>query len=77
MNPIIVRGIGGFYDVLTPDGQLIRCQLRGKLRLSHDKVLVGDWVQLAFLSAEQELSRGCFRRKTNWCAQPSPILIRR
>lgn len=77
MNPIIVRGIGGFYDVLTPDGQLIRCQLRGKLRLSHDKVLVGDWVQLSILECGTGVIEGCFRGKTNWCAQPSPILIRR
>jgi len=48
-NPIIVRGIGGFYDVLTPDGRMIRCQLRGKLRLSHDRILVGDWVELSEL----------------------------
>lgn len=45
-NNIIIRGVGGFYDVLTKDNQEIRCKLRGKLRLSYDKVLVGDMVEL-------------------------------
>jgi len=63
MNPIIVRGIGGFYDVLTPDSQLIRCQLRGKLRLSHDKVLVGDWVQLSILECGTGVIEGVLPRK--------------
>lgn len=45
-NNIIIRGIGGFYDVLTSDKQEIRCKLRGRLRLTQDKVLVGDWVEL-------------------------------
>lgn len=62
-NPIIVRGVGGFYDVLTPDGSLVRCKLRGKLRLSHDKVLVGDWVHIGMLECGQGVIEDVLPRK--------------
>ncbi|MCK9525931.1 MAG: ribosome small subunit-dependent GTPase A [Limnochordia bacterium] len=42
---IIVKGIGGTYDVQTTEG-LVSCTLRGKLRLRDDRVLVGDQVEI-------------------------------
>lgn len=43
---IIVKGIGGTYDVQTETG-LVTCTLRGKLRLRDDRVLVGDKVEIS------------------------------
>lgn len=43
---IIVKGIGGAYDVQTDLG-LVSCTLRGKLRLRDDRVLVGDRVEIS------------------------------
>ncbi len=44
---IIIRGIGGFYDVQTTPNQIIRCTLRGKLRLDKKRVVVGDRVVIS------------------------------
>lgn len=43
---IILRGIGGIYDVQTEEG-LLSCTLRGRLRLKDDRVLVGDRVEVS------------------------------
>lgn len=45
-HDVIIRGVGGFYDVQTIDGQVVRCRLRGRLRLADNRVLVGDRVQI-------------------------------
>lgn len=42
---IIVRGVGGVYDVRTDTGT-VRCTLRGRLRLQDERVLVGDRVEI-------------------------------
>ena len=42
---IILKGIGGFYYVDTPEG-LIECKARGKFRNTVGKPIVGDRVQL-------------------------------
>ncbi|MDY3618103.1 ribosome small subunit-dependent GTPase A [Agathobaculum sp.] len=42
---IILKGIGGFYYVDTPDG-LIECKARGKFRKTVGKPVVGDRVSL-------------------------------
>ncbi|HPT83658.1 MAG TPA: ribosome small subunit-dependent GTPase A [Limnochordia bacterium] len=43
---IIVKGLGGRYEVETAQGRL-QCTLRGKLRLSVERVLVGDRVEVS------------------------------
>ena len=43
---VIVKGIGGTYDVQTESG-LVPCILRGRLRLRDDRVLVGDQVEIS------------------------------
>ncbi len=43
---IIVKGIGGIYEVQTQEGR-VSCTLRGKLRLRDDRVLVGDRVEVS------------------------------
>lgn len=52
-NNVIISGRGGFYDVQTTTGEIVRCRLRGRLRLTDDKILVGDWVNLT-IAGEQE-----------------------
>lgn len=69
-NNIIIRGIGGFYDVLTKNDQEIRCKLRGKLRLSYDKVLVGDMVELSPNSDGSILIENILPRKNSLIRPP-------
>jgi ribosome biogenesis GTPase / thiamine phosphate phosphatase len=48
---LVVRGYGKFYDVLTPQGQIL-CTLRGNVkreRRKTDPVAVGDRVEVTFL----------------------------
>lgn len=67
---IILRGIGGFYDVLTTDNQIVRCKLRGKLRLNNDRILVGDWVEVKLLSETEGVIEAVLPRK-NELIRPS------
>lgn len=46
LEGVILKGIGGTYEVETPEG-LLRCTLRGKLRLAVERVLVGDRVEVS------------------------------
>jgi ribosome biogenesis GTPase len=49
MEGIVLRSTGSFYDVLTPDGNKVVCNVRGKIRLEGIKesnpVAVGDRVE--------------------------------
>lgn len=49
---IILKGTGGFYEVLTRSGEKVTCRLRGRLRLEDDRVLVGDRVEITSSSGE-------------------------
>ena len=40
----ILSGVGGFYDVKLDSNERLTCQLRGKLRLGTEGVMVGDRV---------------------------------
>lgn len=46
MKGRILKGIGGFYYVDTPDG-IVSCKARGKFRKTVGKPIVGDLVELA------------------------------
>lgn len=43
---IILKGVGGNYEVQTEQG-LLQCTLRGRLRLADSRVLVGDRVEVS------------------------------
>lgn len=60
---IIIKAVGGFYDVLVPENQVLRCKLRGRLRLKTERVLVGDWVQIQMLSATEGIINEVLPRK--------------
>lgn len=40
----IIKGIGGFYYVDTPEG-VVECKARGRFRIRGGKPMVGDWVR--------------------------------
>lgn len=48
MQGRIIRGIGGFYDVLLQDGETVRCKARGRFRNEGVTPMVGDLVELSF-----------------------------
>lgn len=45
MQPgIVIRTVGGFCDVQTETGEVLRCLVPGKIKREHQRVLVGDRV---------------------------------
>ncbi|MGI9952343.1 ribosome small subunit-dependent GTPase A [Moorellaceae bacterium AZ2] len=49
---ILVKGVGGFYFVLS-EGKIYQCRLRGRLRGKEDEILAGDRVQFKEIAPEQ------------------------
>lgn len=47
MQGRIIRGIGGFYDVLMQSGDTIRCKARGRFRNDGITPMVGDLVEIS------------------------------
>jgi ribosome biogenesis GTPase len=48
MQGRIIKGIGGFYDVLIEDGAVVRSKARGRFRNEGITPMVGDLVELSF-----------------------------
>lgn len=42
----IIKGVGGFYEILLPDGQQITCKARGRFRKEGTTPMVGDMVDI-------------------------------
>ena len=58
MDPIkgkIIRGVGGFYYVATPDATIYECKAKGIFRKDDIKPLVGDDVRLSILDTDAML----------------------
>ena len=49
MQGKIIKGIGGFYYVHCPDGQIYECRAKGIFRKDRRKPLVGDNVEITVL----------------------------
>lgn len=49
MRGRIIKGVGGFYDVLTEEGKVYACRARGIFRKENRKPLVGDQVEITVL----------------------------
>ncbi len=47
MHGRIIRGIGGFYDVLLDGGETVTCKARGKFRNEGITPMVGDLVEIS------------------------------
>ena len=45
MRGVVVKGLGGLFEVLTENGR-IACRARGTLKRDEEKVLIGDRVEL-------------------------------
>lgn len=45
MTGVVVKGLGGLFEVLTDAGRVV-CRARGTLKRGEDKVLIGDRVEL-------------------------------
>ena len=43
----IIKGVGGLYRVELKDGQVIKCKIRGKIRLECE-AFIGDMVQVSY-----------------------------
>ena len=48
MQGRIIRGVGGFYDVLLDNAETVRCKARGRFRNDGITPMVGDLVELSF-----------------------------
>lgn len=53
LQGIIIRAVGGFYDVRTDDGNEYRCRARGRLKKDGVTLYVGDRAQISPLSANE------------------------
>ena len=68
MRGLVIKNTGSWYTVLTDDGQLVDCKIKGTFRLkgirSTNPVAVGDRVTISFTVPEPaeglSLSRGAF-----------------
>ncbi len=47
MQGRIIKGVGGFYDVLLQDGSIQTCKARGRFRNEHLVPMVGDLVEIS------------------------------
>ncbi|MCR4718520.1 MAG: ribosome small subunit-dependent GTPase A [Firmicutes bacterium] len=47
MKGKIIKGIGGFYYVKTPDGDVVECKARGIFRKENLKPYIGDEVEIS------------------------------
>ncbi len=69
-NNVIIRGVGGFYDVLTEEDVVIRCTLRGRLRLTESKILVGDRVKLSIIQDQKGIIEEILPRRNELSRPP-------
>ncbi|MCI8331233.1 MAG: ribosome small subunit-dependent GTPase A [Clostridiales bacterium] len=44
---IIVKGLGGLYDIRFNDGRLVCCKAKGVFRHEQIKPMIGDWVEIS------------------------------
>ncbi|MDO4845288.1 MAG: ribosome small subunit-dependent GTPase A [Oscillospiraceae bacterium] len=65
MDGRILKALGGFYYVELPDGIMMECKARGRLRLGNQSPLVGDKVKLSAVDGTIESilpRKNCFVR---------------
>ena len=61
----VVKGLGGLYEVETPDGnKRVSCRARGAFRHDDTKILVGDNVLVEGDGVESVISELCERRNS-------------
>lgn len=63
-NALVVRSVGGLFELLLPDGSLVRCRARGALRRGDGRVLVGDRVTVVEERGEHVIAAIAPRKNT-------------
>lgn len=63
MEGLIVKGIGGFYYVETPDGKIYQCRARGLFKKQQIVPTIGDRVDMDVLDDEEGVIRSIHARK--------------
>ncbi|MBR5995780.1 MAG: ribosome small subunit-dependent GTPase A [Eubacteriaceae bacterium] len=67
---VIIKGIGGFYYIMTETGEEVRCRMKGSFRTKDIKPAVGDRVTFS----EEEHGDGvvtAIRERVNYITRPS------
>lgn len=61
---MVVSGYGGFWQVLTDEGQIVECKPRGRLKKQYDKIYPGDRVEISLLPEGQGMIESIGPRHT-------------
>ena len=67
---IVLRGVGGFFDVRSDRGTVIRCRPRGRIRLDNIVIIAGDRVEYTLLEDGQGIIENILPR-SNMLTRPS------
>lgn len=60
----VVSGFGGFYQVLTEEGETLSCKGRGRLKKDFQSILTGDLVQISRQDAAAGMIEAILPRRT-------------
>ncbi|NLN06414.1 MAG: ribosome small subunit-dependent GTPase A [Firmicutes bacterium] len=64
LQGIILRAVGGFYDVRTADGKTYRCRARGRLKKVKMGLLAGDRVRFSVTAGAEGVVEEIYPRQT-------------
>ena len=71
---MVVSGYGGFYQIRLPDGQIVNCKPRGRLKKTFSKIYVGDRVAISFLPDGSGMIEDIHQRR-NFLPRPNIVNI--
>ena len=77
MKGLIIKGIGGFYYVMTQEGEVVEAKGRGIFKKDKITLLVGDEVEIQMTDRDNAkgVINGVFPGKTNLPGRPYPMWI--
>ena len=75
MQGRIIKGVGGFYEVLLQDRSVVTCKARGRFRNEHIVPMVGDLVEISRPERALLPLTICCPERTRCFALPFPISI--
>lgn len=64
LRGMIIRAVGGFYDVKTAAGEEYRCRARGRFKKTSTGIYVGDYVQFTRLNEREGVLEEIEPRRT-------------
>ncbi len=75
MKGLIIKGIGGFYYVMTQEGEVVEAKGRGIFKKDKITLLVGDEVEIQMTDRDgaRVSSTAYFPGKTNLPGRPYPM----